>query len=302
MSVRESPDLPTRTEVRFGTPEDAGAYAALMRLAFGDVQPYELRYRWQYWSDPQHSKLLVFEADDNVAGMLGVEMRPLTNGLVSGVIRDIVVTPQHRRRGVLRRLCGEANRLVVKRGGALLASFVNAAAASALARVAGWQILTPIPVLRRDVRAELPRTRVSEGLLAREVVAFDRNRQNRVWRFDQHPVHEYFTASFRTGIAVMKLFGDPPSGDIVDVNAVPLELEVLEGTYRAAVERLRTMGAHEAVTWGILPASERDLLSRLGWQSGDASRSFAVSVLRPEAKSLADASGWRLQPADIEHF
>jgi GNAT superfamily N-acetyltransferase len=291
--------------LRAAVPSDAPVYGRLMSHGFAGPD-FERRFAWQYFNELDHSTLFIAEVAGEPVGMSGVELRPLSNGWLSGAMIDVVVAPAWRRRGVLRAVAGAIESHARSRGAFVLTSLVNSAGAAAVENIAGWSVRRSIPILRRATAPAFAPEPAYEGIApgSDAPVRFERSDRYRRWRFAEHPFYRYlFAASSDGTTAVLKLFGSPPNGDIVEVFGALDDMRSLESAYRAATSALFAAGAADALIWGALPQGERELLGRLGWREDAASGRFlAVKVLDDAATFLNDARRWRIQPADIEHY
>jgi hypothetical protein len=202
----------------------------------------------------------------------------------------------------LLRQCADVARA---RGVFALTSLPNVLGSTALARIPGWSVLAEIPTLRRPVAEPLPEAPAGETLAcgAANAIEYVRDDAYRRWRFQDHPFYRYVRSDVDGAGVTTKLFGEPPVIDVLEISGVTAEPRRLEAAYRSVIDRAAEAGAVEALTWGLLPSAERELLQRLGWRRYEGpKRNFALLPLDRAARAIADASKWRVQPADIEHY
>lgn len=136
--------------------------------------------RWKYEKNPysRHPLIVVARADGRVVGMRGAFVIPWVIGrtqrpLVAACLGDAVVHPEHRRRGLVRRIDEE---LVARASDAGWHFLLNTSSGLALRRLAldtGWEVVNGIEGMRLPGRVALEGVDPSEGPAAAGISVLD---------------------------------------------------------------------------------------------------------------------------------
>lgn len=129
-----------------------------------EAQINEMR---NYWIDVNHSlstnsfKLISAELDNQIVGVVGLELCAKPNGKHRGEICKLLVLPEYRRKGLARKLMQEAEQVAWNLGLRLLTLDTNTKGITvSLYNSLGWQISGEIPDFAQSVGGILESTTI----------------------------------------------------------------------------------------------------------------------------------------------
>ncbi len=269
-------------------------------------------FLWQYFDPRARASLYcAFEASVLV-GLFGLQVKLLSNGLCCGQAMDMLVHKDFRKQGIFSAL---ATFVLQKfKHLDLFCVFPNLAGKMATERGLEWKTLLKIPNNVGNVGdfASSDRTnddcdnvREAVGNAKAHTIAFQYDRRYSAWRFEAHPLYNYFASSNRQAVAVMKIFVDPVRqetvGDIVHLEGIE-EPDRLHELLDRSIAALRSRGVHLITTWAInRPVVERELRHK-GFRQAAQERYFCLKVNRPDLEYLYSPEVWSLEQADTEVF
>jgi len=292
-------------------------------------------YEWQFFDTPFPSLLLLaLDAEERLAGTYGFQLREAgLAGARIGWAIDIMVAPAHQKQGLFRALASAARREIERFGPLGLCVMANQRAAPAHVHGLGWRSPAAVanfacptaaagkgnghrgPVEMQPIerflhndqwpdRWECPPEARPKLFTARTARLLD-------WRWLDCPRYRYrafaaMAGDRPAGYLVLKLFPDPGTGerlgDIVDLVWGQPGPEVVQAMLRFALEELRRMGAHRAVTWLETGTVLDEAGRRMGFEDTGQRRYFCCLPLRPEGDPMTEASRWFLTMIESEVY
>lgn len=305
MSRSTLSELNQGLNIRHAGLEDGPAFVALFNTYYKRKTSLEY-FKWQFFHSPFESRLFTVFDKDRLAGIYGIKIIPLTNGILAGFVVDVLIDESYRRRGIGHLLETEAGNFCREKKAAVLAVLPNAAGNAAF-KSYGWKSVAKIDTLVID-RPILPESAgVPAGWKdpAGPYIEFSKGPEFRAWRYDGHPVYKYENIALdKANFAITKVFTDPFNGnryqDIVEiVYNSPAEL----GLLLSKIFGKEQAGQTGTLTiWALPHTPLYGFLSNLGFRALQQERFFCLKVLDENMDWLYQVDRWNLSEIDAEIF
>ncbi len=315
--------------IRHAGPGDGPAFVALFNTYYKRKTSLEY-FKWQFFHSPFESRLFTAFDKDRLVGIYGIKIIPLTNGIVTGFVVDVLIDESYRRRGIGHLLETEAENFCREKKAAVLSVLPNAAGNAAF-KSYGWKSVAKIDtlVMDRPVLSEsdnvpvlsesdnVPVLPEGAGVPAGWIdpidpyIEFAKGREFREWRYDRHPVYKYENIALdNANFAITKAFTDPFNGnryqDIVEiVYNGPAELRSLLGKIfeqEQAGQTGQTGQTGTLTVWALPHTPLFGFLSDLGFRALQQERFFCLKVLDQRIDWLYQVDKWNLSEIDAEIF
>jgi GNAT superfamily N-acetyltransferase len=286
-------------------------------------------YRWQFFSTPFPSKLvLAIGEDGTLVGCYGFHVIPgaQEDTRIAWAL-DIMVAPPYRGKGVFRSLAAFAAQQVIPYLPAALCVMANQRADRAHADGLGWSRVMTIsnfvcqtscaPTPPQDFKFHLHRdfdAGAVESIVALQATSRTSNLRSAKylrWRFVKNPWYRYslFLVSVRGqpfGYLVLKTFRNPQtdaaSGDIVDVIWPQDHEHGLSAMLCFALGHFRDSGLSEASVWLQTNTMLDQVGKSLGFVESSQKRFFCAKILDERCRYLEEPARWFVTMSDAEIY
>jgi hypothetical protein len=286
---------------------DAHQFADIMNSQYIRKKKPEYFY-WQFICSYEPSVLMCAFEGSLMAGMFGLKVRKLSNGVVAGQAIDMLIAPKWRGKNLFCKLAEHAVQHFDKKFD-ILCVFANVAGSHAVQRSLGWQLVGTIRMFCLKGDASISSCQSSDMPLQTETdrVYFEKNNDYRQWRFDKNPEYSYYTVRIdKTAGAWVKVFVDTLTGrkfgDIVDMQTNGISRIGLHNILTAACKYLQSQNVEFITTWAMPETVLRSVAEPLGFKETNQERFFCIKILNPDCGYLNDFSAWHLVQADAEIF
>jgi len=242
----------------------------------------------------------VAEINKKIIGMFGLQKRKLNNESLFGQAIDMLISPEHRGKGIFKEMVNYALSQFIKLDG--ICVFPNLNGKNAVVKL-GWKNITQINDMVLKDQISEQRSVIEYQKCA--LIEFYFNESIKKWRFDNHPEHKYFYKVIdKNNFAVTKIFRDPITnckyGDIVFIKYNDKSL--LKNIYYMSIDFLYSNGAESITTWALPHTYEYKILIQLSFKQKIRERYFCLKVFNPKFNNLYNVNNWRLFQADAEIY
>lgn len=297
-------ELNTEVELRPLVSADAPAYVALMNRHFTRKKSRAC-FDWAFSSPAIPTRLIGAFEQGRLLAFYGIQILRLNNDQACGFGIDLLIDAEERNRGLFVLLESEAVHYATENDAVAIAALSNQAGMRAQTAVKGWELVGTVHTLALTGSLD-PHASVTVPAVG-EWIGFEKDRDYRAWRFDQHPGYSYTRIDGPNDThALTKIFTDPVDGarygDIVDLCCEPLDCIAQFELLRDASQQLQEQAVCQVTTWALPHTPLRALAEALGFVEQSQERYFCLKVLQPAAKDLLDYERWHLVQADAEIY
>jgi len=283
-------------------------------------------YKWQCFDNPLPSVFLVAEANNELVGMFGLQVKQLRSNQIYdetiqiGQIVWLNFTEEWKAQGLFR----EMGQQVIARfdnldGLCIVSNKKNLEDCKEGLGLRNLGVLNRLNLNPQNINIKEDSAICEEvdsntryETIERKYKAFLFEKENdfRVWRFSNSPGYNYFKVTIPTGeYAIVKLFYDfhPNSpkdciGDIVDFECDINNKEKLKMVFSSAINNLVKMGSIKITTWANPSSVLRNVLGRVGFVEGANNGFFGFKLLNSQFSMLTEYEKWHLVQSDATNY
>lgn len=285
---------------RKGTKQDIAGMVSLMNSQYSRKKDGHY-FIWQFFKSVYPTTLIVALADNKIVGMLGLQLRILTNLARIGQIIDLLIDKAYRGQGIFNNLMEKA--LEHTEPIDALFALPNLNGKNAFDKL-GWKSILKIDQLILE-------TSINKNVLTEDNEHFAHfgfiyDDSIVKWRFVNSPVYDYYILNNNNNLGtVSKVFEDEQTGsrigDIVYYN-FKMNMKELKNCLLDAINGLKSRKVNTIAIWALDNTQAYHLLKQMNFKPVTQERYFCIKLLNDQFEMLVDTNKWILIQADAEIY